>query len=73
MIDKRYEFLIFSLLVTMFMSLVISGVLVIVNLGLVDNFPIVWFNAWIKAWIVAFPSVLVIIPMVRKMIVKIVK
>ena len=66
MISKKYEFLTFSLLVTFFMSFVISGVLVVVNLGFIENFFSVWANAWWKAWIVAFPSVLFIIPMVRK-------
>lgn len=73
MIDKRYEFYIFSFLVTMFMSFVISGVLVVVNLGIVDSFLIIWLHAWWKAWLVAFPSVLFIIPVVRKLMARIMK
>lgn len=73
MINKKYEFYIFSLLVTMFMSFVISGVLVVVNLGLVNNFLFIWLNAWLKAWLVAFPSVLFIIPFVRKVMVKVIQ
>ena len=72
MINKKYEFYIFSLLVTMFMSLVISGVLVLANLGYTDTFITLWANAWWKAWIVAFPAVLVIIPNVRKIMTKII-
>jgi hypothetical protein len=56
----------------MFMSLVISGVLVLVNLGYTDTFITLWANAWWKAWIVAFPAVLVIIPNVRKIMTKII-
>jgi len=73
MINKKYEFYIFSLLVTMFMSFVISGVLVVINLGIINNFLFIWLSAWLKAWLVAFPSVLLIIPFVRKVMVKIIR
>lgn len=69
MINKKYEFYIFSLLVTMFMSFVISGVLVVINLGIINNFLFIWLSAWL----VAFPSVLLIIPFVRKVMVKIIR
>jgi hypothetical protein len=55
------------------MTFVISGVLVVVNLGLVNNFLFIWLNAWLKAWLVAFPSVLFIIPFVRKVMVKVIQ
>ena len=73
MISRKYEFLIFSFLVTLFMSFIISGVLVVVNLGFIENFLYVWMVSWVKAWAVAFPSVLIIIPVVRKIVAKIIK
>lgn len=73
MIHRKYEFLIFSFLVTLFMSFIISGVLVVVNLGFIENFLYVWMVSWVKAWAVAFPSVLIIIPVVRKIVAKIIK
>lgn len=54
MIDKRYEFYIFSFLVTMFMSFIISAILIIINLGFTNEFLLLLLNAWWKAWIVAF-------------------
>lgn len=72
MINKKYEFYIFSFLVTLFMSFVISGVLVFVNLGFINDFLLIWLSSWGKAWLVAFPSVLLIIPFVRKLMVRII-
>jgi len=50
------------------MSLVISGVLVVANLGFINNFIFVWMVSWFKAWVIAFPTVLIIIPNVRKVV-----
>lgn len=72
MINKKYEFYISSFLMTLFMSFVISGVLVFVNLGFIKDFFLIWLNSWGKAWLVAFPSVLLIIPFVRKLMIKII-
>ncbi|MGE4444931.1 MAG: DUF2798 domain-containing protein [Candidatus Altimarinota bacterium] len=57
----------------MFMSFIISGILIVVNLGFVNKFLFIWLNAWWKAWIVAFPSVLFIIPFVKKVMAKFIK
>ncbi len=73
MINKKYEFYIFTFLMTMFMSFIISGVLVFVNLGFINNFYIFWLNGWGKAWLVAFPSAVIIIPLLRKVMIKIIK
>lgn len=73
MINKKYEFYIFSFIVTMFMSFIISGILIVVNLGFVNKFLFIWLSAWWKAWIVAFPSVLFIIPFVKKVMAKFIK
>lgn len=73
MINKKYEFYIFSFLVSLFMSLLVSGVVLVLNIGLVQNFLILWMNSWLKAFIVAFPSVLIVIPFVRKIVSQIIK
>lgn len=55
------------------MSFLISGVSLITTLGLVDGFMFLWFAAWMKAFIVAFPSVMLVIPIVKKIVVKVIK
>ncbi|MDC1118781.1 DUF2798 domain-containing protein [Alphaproteobacteria bacterium] len=48
------------------MSCVVSGVSVLKPAGFVDAFFGLWMTAWLKSWIVAFPSLLVIAPIVRR-------
>ena len=73
MIPKRYEFLLFALLMSSFMTFIMSGVVSYINMGLVDNFLKIWSVAYVNAFIVAFPSVMVVVPMVRKLVTKIIK
>ncbi len=46
------------------MSLVIS----IFNVGLVDNILHVWLHAWGFAFVVAFPTVMVVAPTVKRLV-----
>ncbi|NNK97118.1 MAG: DUF2798 domain-containing protein [Desulfobacterales bacterium] len=43
------------------------------NLGIVDHFVILWFKAFIRAFAIAFPCVLLLVPLVRKIVGKLVK
>ena len=45
-----------------------SGVSVLNTAGFVDAFFGLWMTAWLKSWIVAFPSLLVIAPIVRRFV-----
>jgi hypothetical protein len=40
--------------------------------GLVDGFLNKWMTAWFKSWIVAFPTVLVVAPLTRRLVGKLV-
>lgn len=73
MIPKRYEYFVFGFFMSLFMSFLISGVISFVNIGLVSNFHLVWLEAFFKAWAVAYPSVLIVIPQVRKAVKLVVK
>jgi len=55
------------------MTFIMSGVVSFVNMGLVDNFLKIWTGAFLKAFVVAFPSVLIVVPIVRRLVKKIVK
>lgn len=73
MIPKRYELLTFGFLMSMFMSWLMSFVITLINLGFVDGFFMLWMAAFIKAWFVAFPTVVVVVPQVRKIVKLLVK
>ncbi|MBN2964090.1 DUF2798 domain-containing protein [Sulfurospirillum sp. T05] len=68
MIPKRYEFLLFAFFMSLFMSFLMSGVITLINIGAVEGFLLLWFLAFVKAFLVAFPTILVVVPQVRKLV-----
>ncbi|MEM0356869.1 MAG: DUF2798 domain-containing protein [Candidatus Bathyarchaeia archaeon] len=49
-------------------SFAMSLVLTLINLGLVPDFPTKWFRAFLIGFAVSFPTSLVIIPAVRRIV-----
>lgn len=50
------------------MVTIISGTVVFANQGLTANFITQWFKSFATAWPIAFPTVLVVAPFVRKIV-----
>jgi len=73
MINKKYEMLLFSFLMSLFMSGFMSFVVTMMNLGLIDNFIFIWLSAYWKAFIIAFPTIFIVVPQVRKVVSVLVK
>ena len=55
------------------MTTLMSGVITFINLGIVDHFVMLWFKAFIRTFVVAFPCVLMLVPLVRKIVGKLVE
>ena len=53
---------------TFIMTCVISGVSTATALGPTDAFLRHWPAAWMSSWAVAFPTVLVVMPLVRRIV-----
>ncbi len=64
----RYAPILFGLILSALMSFLVSGIATFRNAGLVDNFFIVWINAWLPSWLIAFPVVLVVAPIARRLV-----
>lgn len=73
MIPSKYERVVFAFLMSLFMSFLMSGVITFINLGMVDDFIKLWFDAYWRAFIVAFPIIFVVAPFVRKLTIKLIK
>jgi len=58
-----------ALLMSCLMSLVIS----LFNVGLVNNILSIWMKAWGFAFVIAFPSVVVVTPAVRRLVALVVR
>jgi len=67
-IPARYTSYVFAFCMSGLMSLLMSGVLTIVNLGPVPDFARLWVQGWLLAWGVAFPCVVVVMPVVRRLV-----
>jgi len=52
-----------------FMSFVIS----LFNVGMVDNIITIWLKAWVFAFSIAFPTVILVAPLVHKLTDKIIR
>ena len=68
MIPSKYGQITFIFFVSICMSCVVSGVSVLNTAGFVNKFFGLWMASWIKSWVVAFPSLLVIAPLVRRLV-----
>lgn len=63
----------FGLMLTMMMSLVVSGIATLLNVGPVAGFLAFWMKAWLPSWAIAFPTVLIAAPAARRILRSLVK
>ena len=70
-ISARYSNILFGGFLTIIMVTIISGTVVLVTRGYGPGFIAHWFKGFAIAWPVAFPTVLVVAPFVRKVVAKI--
>ncbi|MCG6542096.1 DUF2798 domain-containing protein [Pseudomonas sp. KSR10] len=73
MIARRYAPLLFALLLSGFMSLMVSGISTLRATGPVPGFLGLWVSAWLAAWLFAFPAVLLVTPLARRAVERLVK
>ena len=69
-IPARYSNLLFGGLLSVIMVTVIFGTVVMVTQGIGPDFLGNWFNGFVTAWPIAFPTVLVVAPLVRRVVAK---
>ena len=68
MFSHKYQNLVFSFLMALFMSGIMSFVISVFNMGLVSNIIAIWLKAWGFGFIVAFPTINIIAPVVNKLV-----
>jgi hypothetical protein len=70
-IHKRYSNLLFGALLSLIMVTVVSATVVLVNQGITSQFWVQWSRGFFSAWPIAFPTVLVVAPFVRRVVAKV--
>jgi len=68
MIARRYAPLLFALILSGVMTLLISGLSTWRAVGLTPAFAQLWPGTWLTAWSLAFPLVLVVAPLTRRLV-----
>jgi len=67
-IPARHAPLLSGFLLSGLMTLIVSGVATYRNVGLPPDFPVRWLTAYLNGWVVAFPTLLVVAPVVRRLV-----
>ena len=68
MIPARFVPVLFGLILSGLMSFLVSGISTFRAVGLTEGVLMVWLLAWLSSWAVAFPTVLVVAPVTRRLV-----
>jgi hypothetical protein len=71
-IPAKFAPLVFAFFMSMLMAFLMSAILTLVNLGPVPDFITRWMRAFAIAWCCAFPAVLLVAPIARRLAGKVV-
>lgn len=64
----RFAPVAFGFVLSCFMSFLVSGIATVRNGGLTEDFFGHWIAAWLPSWFIAFPIVLIVAPVARKIV-----
>lgn len=67
-VPARFAPVIFSALLSAIMVCVVSGSVLAMNQGIDDQFLQSWMKSCVTTWPIAFPTVMVVAPLVRKVV-----
>ena len=67
-LPARYATIVSPLVLSLLMTFIVSFISTLKSLGPQPNLPSVWLIAWGLSWLVAFPTLLLVLPMVRRIV-----
>mgnify|MGYP003594401365 CR=1 FL=1 len=65
-LPARYASIVMPLLLSILMTCIVSAISTLRGLGPVPGFVRIWLGAWAWSWLVAFPTLLLVLPLVRR-------
>jgi hypothetical protein len=65
-LPSRYGHFFLPLIITLVMTCIISGISTLRAVGPIAEFPGIWMDAWFLSWVVAFPILLLVLPLARR-------
>lgn len=66
-LPAKYVGLIMPLFLSGLMSAALSMMNMLINLGFIEHFFSKWLFTWLLSWMMAFPTVLIFLPIVRRL------
>ena len=66
-LPARYAAFVMPLLLSIFMTAIVSLVSTLRSVGLVDGVVTLWLGAWGMSWLIGFPTLLLVLPVVRRL------
>ena len=73
MIPARFAPVVFGLILSGLMSCIVSGIATVRAVGMVPGVTGLWMEAWLSSWLVAFPVVLFVAPLTRRVVARLVR
>lgn len=70
MIPARFAPVLFGFFLSGLMSALVSGITTFRAVGMADGVAGLWLGNWLSSWAVAFPAVLVVAPLARRLVVR---
>jgi hypothetical protein len=70
---SRYAAFVMPLMLSVLMTFVVSAISTLKSLGPTPAFLATWPTAWALSWLVAFPTLLVVLPLVRRIVARVVE
>jgi hypothetical protein len=67
-IPRRHAPIVFGAILSAIMVCVVSAFVLALNHGVGDGFAILWLKSSATTWLVAFPTVTILAPRVRRMV-----
>ena len=64
-LPARFAGLVMSLFLSIFMTCIVSLISTLRSKGMVDGLLHIWMGAWALSWIIAFPTLLLVLPLVK--------
>ncbi len=67
-LPHRYQAIVMPLVLSVLMSAIVSFVSTASGSGFQPGLLSLWLQAWAFSWLVAFPSLLLVLPLVRRIV-----
>lgn len=67
-LPARYAAIAQPLVISILMSCLVSGVSTVRTVGIDPDFLHLWMTSWGLSWVVAFPALLLVLPVARRLV-----